>query len=204
MNKGALALLIHGGTENWSPERLEGPVRRGVQRPARRAVARYGIRPGRNPIRRGLEAGAGRACGIHEPAGDFQPRRRRRRADGGQQPAESAPGSRRGLRPHVSNDGICRASRADASSPGALSEGQPAREALGAKGPMAGERDFGRDHGPRHAWGERRRGAQASRLSRGGLEPKPQADRRHRLLSRRGRVRCVSASRPISWSACCR
>ena len=47
MNKGALALLIHGGTENWSPERWKAPVRRGLQRPPRRAAARCraAIRP---------------------------------------------------------------------------------------------------------------------------------------------------------------
>ncbi len=33
----------------------------------------------------------------------------------------------------------------------------------------------------------------ASRLSRVGLEPKPPADRRHRMLSRRGATRCISA-----------
>ena len=26
MSKGALALLIHGGTDNWSPERWKSPV----------------------------------------------------------------------------------------------------------------------------------------------------------------------------------
>ena len=40
MKKGALALIVHGGTENWSPERWKQPVRRGVRRPARGAVAR--------------------------------------------------------------------------------------------------------------------------------------------------------------------
>ena len=31
MNKAALALLVHGGTENWSPRTMEAPVRRGVR-----------------------------------------------------------------------------------------------------------------------------------------------------------------------------
>ena len=34
MKKGALALLVHGGTENWSPAALEEPVRRRLPGPA--------------------------------------------------------------------------------------------------------------------------------------------------------------------------
>ncbi len=89
-------------------------------------------------------------------------------------PAESAAGARRGRRPHRPDDGICRAACADASPAGTLSARQPARKALGAEISMAGGRDFGRHHGPRHARIGCRRGAAAARLSRRRLEPKRQ------------------------------
>ena len=44
MNKGALALLIHGGTENWSPERWKSRFDEVCKRPARLAAARSGLR----------------------------------------------------------------------------------------------------------------------------------------------------------------
>ena len=62
------------------------------------------------------------------------------------------------------------------------------------KSAMGGGRDLGRHHGAGHARGRRRRRAQAPRLSRRGLEPQPEDDRRHRLLSRRGAVRAVPAA----------
>ena len=87
MNKGALALLIHGGTENWSPERWK---RRFDEVCADRRVCscRIGVRSGRGPLRRGLEARAGRTRGVSEPARHFQSRRRRRCADGRFEPAD--------------------------------------------------------------------------------------------------------------------
>ena len=204
MKKGTLALLIHGGTENWSPERWKRPVRRGVRRPARGAAAGSGARSGRGPLCRGLEAGPGRTGGVSEPARDLQSRRRRRRADGGSSLPEGAAGARRGRRSHHAHDRICRAACADASPPGALSARQPARQTLGAEISMAGERDFGRHHGPGHAGRGRGAGAGAARLSRRRLEPKPAQNRRHRMLSRRRRSSKRSCDGPTSWSACCR
>ena len=43
-----------------------------------------------------------------------------------------------------------------------------------------------------------------TRLSRRGLEPEPEDDRRRRLLSRRQRSSTRSCGGPTSWSACCR
>ena len=172
---------------------VEAPVRRCLRRPSRGAVTGCCAGSRRSPLRRGLEAGPRRARRFPEPAGDFQSRRRRRCTDGRRHAAESAAGSRRGRRSHLSHDGICRAARADAPPAGAISAGQPAREAVGAEISVAGKRAFGRDHGPRHARLERGRRAAASRLSRLGLEPECKADRWHHLLSRRGTARCVSA-----------
>ena len=45
MRKGALAILVHGGTENWSPARWKAPVRRGLRRPPRAAAPRRGFDP---------------------------------------------------------------------------------------------------------------------------------------------------------------
>ena len=171
---------------------MEAAVRRGMRGPARPAIARYGVRSRRDPLRRGLEAPAGRTGGVPEPAGDLQSGRWRRRADGGSGLAESAAGSRRGRRPDRPNDRICRPARADASPAGALSASQPAREALGAEISMAGECRFGRHHGPGHAGRERRPGAAASRLSRFRLEPQCEGDRGRRMLSRPRAARCVS------------
>ena len=204
MNKGALALLIHGGAQNWSPERWKQPVRRRLRRSPGVAAARSGARSRRGPLRRGLETRPGRARGVSEPARHFQSRRRRRCADGRFEPARGAAGSRRGRRPHRPHDGICRAARADASPAGALFAGLPARATLGAEISMAGQRGHGRRHGARHARIRCRRRAAADRLSGGGLESKRPEDRGRRMLSRRGAARRVPAGGPISWSACCR
>ena len=204
MNKGALALLVHGGTENWSPERWKSRFDEAVQGPAGVAVARRGVRSGRGPLRRGLEAGSRRACGISESARDFQSGRWRRCADGRFQPAESAAGSRCGRRPHRSNDRICRASRADASSPGAVPESQPAREAVGTKISMAGERDFGRHHGPWHARGRTRPkcwGGSAF-ACRAGAEVPSRSTASNAFTAKRNSMRFCNE--PISWFACCR
>ena len=82
MKKGALALLVHGGTENWSPERWKRRFDEvcGDRRVV--LVARCGGRSGRGPLCRGLEARSGRTGGVSESARDFQSRRRRRCADG--------------------------------------------------------------------------------------------------------------------------
>ena len=117
---------------------------------------------------------------------------------------ERAAGSRRGRRSHRPDDRICRAACADAPSAGTLSAGQPARKTLGAEIAMAGQRDFGRHHGARHAGRGRRPGAGAARLSRRGLEPKPEAasTASTAFTARRNSMRFCGA--PISWSACCR
>ena len=90
------------------------------------------LRSGRGALRRGLEAAAGGTRRFSEPARHLQSRRRRRCADGGQVAARCAAGARRGRRPDRTDDGICRAACADASPPGPLYAGVPARKTLGA------------------------------------------------------------------------
>ena len=183
---------------------MEEPVRRGLPRPARVAVAGCGVRSGRGPLRRGLEAGSGRTGRVSESARDLQSRRRRRCADGGRLVAGCAAGARRGRRPHRPDDRICRAACADASPAGTLFAGKPAREALGAEIAMAGGRDLGRHHGARHARRQCGRGAAADRLSRLGLEPQPEdrSTASNAFTANRSSMR--SCARPTSWSACCR
>ena len=175
MNKGALALLVHGGTENWSPERWKAPIRRGLRRPPRAAVAGRSVRPRRGSLCRGLEAAAGRTRRFSESARHLQPRRRRRRADGGSIAAGRAAGARRRRRPHRPHDGICRAPCADASSAGALFAGESSAKNAGRRnisGPASaisvgimGLGTLGARCG---------RGAAAARLSRRRLEPQPE------------------------------
>ena len=58
MNKGALALLIHGGTENWSPERWKRRFDEVCGDRRVLAAAGCGVRSRRGSLRRGLEAHA--------------------------------------------------------------------------------------------------------------------------------------------------
>ena len=185
MNKGALALLVHGGTENWSPERWKNRFDEVCRDRARLAVARCGVRSGRGPLRRGLEAGTGRAGGISEPARHLQSRRRRRCADG---------------RSTLPNVPLVRVAVAD------LTERMTEyvvlhvlmhhRQELYLRASQREKRWAPKSQWPASAisvgiMGLGTLGAnaaevlQANRLSRLGLEPEPEADRRHRMLSRR-------------------
>ena len=195
MNKGALALLVHGGYRKLVSGTVEAPVRRGVQGPAGSAVARCGVRSRRNPLRRGLEAGSGRTGGISQSARHFQSRRRRRCADGRHILAESAAGSRRGRRSHRSHDGICRASRADASSAGALSCAPASARSAGRRN-FNGRRARFRSASWASARSERTRPRRSGRLGFrvSGWSRSAKADRRRRMLSRRGAARTVSAA----------
>ena len=72
--------------------------------------------------------------------------------------------------------------------------GVPARKTLGAEIAMGGRCDLGRHHGAGHARRRCSRRAQTAGLSRRGLEPEPESHRRHRLLSWRGADRTVPAA----------
>ena len=194
VNKGALAILVHGGTDNWSPQRWKGRFEGVCPDRAVLLLPDDVVRSGGGALRRGVEAAAGRACRLPQSARHLQSRRRRRCADGGPLLARRAAGARGRHRSHRADDGICRAACADAPPAGTLLAGIAARQTLGAEIAVGGGRDLGRHHGAGHARRRRRRCAQAPRLSRRGLEPEPEDDRRHRLLSRRGAVRRVPAA----------
>ncbi len=82
MNKGALALLVHGGTENWSPRRWKSrfdevcPDRRVLQLPD------AAFDPAEIHYAAVWKPAPGELGGISEPARDLQPGCRRRCADG--------------------------------------------------------------------------------------------------------------------------
>ena len=204
MNKGALALLVHGGTENWSPQRWKSRFDDVCEERPRAAAAGCLVRPGGGALRRGVEAASGRACRLPQPACDLQSRRRRRCADGGPLIARRAAGARRGRRPHRADDRICRAACADAPPAGALFAGIPARQTLGAEIAMGGGRDLGRHHGAGHARGRCGRRAQAAGLSRRGLEPEPESRSTASIAFTAKRSSKRSCGGPTSWSACCR
>ena len=137
MKKGALALLVHGGTENWSPERWKSRFDDVCGGRRVWLLPDPALDPAEVHLCRGLEAAPGElaafpnlrvifnlGAGVDALMAD--------------QPARGAAGARRGRRPHRANDGICRAPRADASSAGTLLAGLPARETLGAEISMAG------------------------------------------------------------------
>ena len=204
MNKGALAMLVHGGTENWSPQRWKS---------------------------RFDDVCADRRV-LLLPDASFDPAEVHYAAVWKPQPGELA--AFPNLRVIFNLGAGVDALMADRSLPDVplvrvavadltarmteyvvlhvlmhhrqelyLRE-SPARKTLGAEIAMGGGRDLGRHHGAGHARRRCGRRAQAARLSRRGLEPEPEDDRRHRLLSRRGAVRTRSCGGPISWSACCR
>src|ERR1700732_654102 len=158
MNKGALALLIHGGTENWSPLRWKD--RFDVVCGDRRVL----LLPDT-----ALDPSEIHYAAVWKPA-----------------PGELA--AFPNLRVIFNLGAGVDALMADSSLP----KVPLVREAVATKISMAGERDLGRHHGPRHARIERGRIAAAIGLSRVGLEPKSKADRRHRMLSRKGATRGFS------------
>src|SRR3982074_228106 len=168
MNKGALALLVHGGTENWSPERWKSRFddvckdRRVLLLPdAAFDPAEVHYAAGWKPAQGELAAfpnlrvifnlGAGVDALMADSTLPKVPLVRVAVNDLTDRMAEYV--VFHVLMHHP---------------PGLLFEGQPARETVAAKISMAGERDLGRHHGPRHAGGERGRGARPARLSGGG------------------------------------
>ena len=194
MNKGALALLVHGGTDNWSPVRWMKrfddvcPDRRVVQMPDATfdpAEVHYAAVWKPKP---------GDLAAIPEPARHLQSRRRRRCADGGCLAARPAAGAGRGddltermteyvvlhaLMHHRQELYLRESQRVKRWSPqpqwaaSAITVGIMGLGALGA-----------------HAAGVLRQVGFQGR----GLEPEPERDRRRPLLSRRAATGSVSAA----------
>jgi len=147
MNK-VRSLLVRGGSATVS-RTMEEPVRHRMQGPARLAATAGGHRCNEvNYARSGSRATA--ILPRFQPARHFNLGAWRRCAEWPIEPAESAAVRVAvGDLTHRMTEYVV--SRADASSAGTLLKSQPAREALGAEVSMAGERDFGRHHGPWHA-----------------------------------------------------
>ncbi len=196
MNKGALALLIHGGTDNWSPPRWNEAdltlycagrrvilLPRSRLRPCGKSITqRSGSRrPGSWPVSPILRVIFNLGAGVDALMADTT--------------LPNVPLVRVAGVPisPAAHDRICRTPCADASSAGDLFARKPADEALGTETAMAGECGYGRDLGARHAGRECRACPVSARLPRDRLEPKREADRRPRMLYRRDPARTVSA-----------
>ena len=198
------ALLMHGGTDNWSPERWKGRFDEVCGDRRVLLLPDAGVRSRRGPLRRGVEARARRTRRVSQIcASIFNLGAGVDALMADQHAARRAAGAGRGRRPHRTDDRICRAARADASPAGALFAGLAARQALGAEDAMAGERDLGRHHGPRHARRACRRRAPAIGFRVSGWSRSPKrSTASNAFTARRSSMR--SCARPISWSACCR
>ena len=204
MKKGALALLVHGGTENWSPERWKSRFdevcsdRRVLLLPDAafdpaeiHYAAVWKPAPGELATFPNLRVIFNLGAGVDALMADFSlPKVPLVRVAVGDLTDRMTEYVVLHVLMHHRQELYLRASQRE--------------KRWAPKLPMAGERDFGRHHGPWHARRQCGRGAPAARLSRLGLEPEPKADRRHRMLSRRGAARSRSCDAPISWSACCR
>ena len=96
MSDGTLALLIHGGTDNWSPERWKARFDAVCADRPVFLLPDENLDPAEVRYAAVWKPRAGELAGVSEPARDFQSRRRRRRADCGCVVAETADRPRRG------------------------------------------------------------------------------------------------------------
>ena len=194
MNKGALALLIHGGTENWSPERWKSRFdevckdRRvwllpdaacdpaevhyaAVWKPAPGELAAF---PNLRVI---FNLGAGVDALMADPS---LPKVPLVRVSVGDLTARMTEYVVLHVLMHHRQEPYLRA--------------LPAREAVAPKYQWPASAISVGIMGLGTLGSNAADAAPPVRLSRFGLEPKPEADRRHRLLSRHGAARCVSAT----------
>ena len=195
MNKGALALLIHGGTENWSPERWKQRFdevcgdRRVLLLPDAafdpadvHYAAVWKPRPGELAAFPNLRVIFNLGAGVDALMADSSlPKVPLVRVAVGDLTDRMTEYVVLHVLMHHRQELYLRASQRE--------------QALGAEISMAGERDFGRHHGPRHARIERGRGAAAvsAFASRAGAEVRKQIDG---IECFHGQVaaRCVSAA----------
>ncbi len=175
MNKGALALLIHGGTENWSPERWKRRFddvcrdRRVLLLPDTEfdpAEIHYAAvwkpDPGELAAFPNLRVIFNLGAGVDALMADSSlPKVPLVRVAVGDLTGRMTEYVALHVLMHHRQELYLRASQRE--------------KRWAAEISMAGERDFGRHHGPRHARIERGRRAPASRLSRVGLEPKSES-----------------------------
>ena len=173
MNKGALALLIHGGTENWSAGRWKGRFdevcsdRRVVLLPDAafdpaeiHYAAVWKPAPGELAAFPNLRVIFNLGAGVDALMADSSlPKVPLVRVAVGDLTGRMTEYVVLHVLMHHRQELYLRASQRE--------------KRWAAEISMAGERDFGRHHGPRHARIRRGRSAAADRLSRGGLEPKP-------------------------------
>ena len=109
MTVGTLAVLINSTQQNWLPERWK--ARFDAVCGGRRVVLLpdAGLDPAEVHYAAVWKPVPGELGGFPNLRVDLQSRRRRRCADGGQEPAERAAGARRRGRSHRPHDRICRA-----------------------------------------------------------------------------------------------
>jgi hypothetical protein len=153
VNKGALAILVHGGTENWSPQRWKAGSTGVCEGRSVLLVPDASFDPAEVHYAAVWKPRPGELAAFPNLRVIFNLGRRCRCADGGPLIARRAAGARGRHRPHRADDGICRAACADAPPAGALLAGIPARQTLGAEIAMGGGRDLGRNHGAGRARG---------------------------------------------------